>query len=145
MPGWLSQLSIWLLIFRSGHDLLVWGIEPVWNSLSSSLSLPCSLTLSLCQKQTNKQTKTPINKINISLVSPTISVQGVKGCSHARSLSFCLMCFFSYATPKPTELDGSTCKLLMICLLWVDLLMTCLRWARPRDLVMGPALTGTCQ
>ena len=68
-PGWLSWLSIPLLIFVSGHDLTVmrlspkWGsalsMEPTSNSLIPSLSAPpspclslfLSLTLSLSQNK----------------------------------------------------------------------------------------------
>ena len=49
-PGWLSQLSVGLLIFGSGHDLrvmrssptsgLVLGVEPAWGSLSHAFPLP---------------------------------------------------------------------------------------------------------
>ena len=50
-PGWLSHLSVPILDFSSGHDLTVCGfepqvglcagsVEPVWYSLSSSLSAP---------------------------------------------------------------------------------------------------------
>ena len=52
VPGWLSRLSFWLWILAQVmHDLMVHGIkpciglcadrvEPAWDSLSPSLSLP---------------------------------------------------------------------------------------------------------
>ena len=46
VPGWLSRLSVWLLISaqvtisRSLSSSLTDSIEPAWDSLSHSLSLP---------------------------------------------------------------------------------------------------------
>ena len=41
LPGWLSPLSVWILVFPSGHDLVVGGgglhtdsTGPAWDSLS---------------------------------------------------------------------------------------------------------------
>ena len=61
VPGWLSRLSVRLLIFGSGHDLTVHGIkpriglcadsaEPARDSLFPSLSAPPLLSLSLSLK-----------------------------------------------------------------------------------------------
>ena len=55
-PGWLSQLSVSLLGFSSGHDLMVHGIKPrievyaesseaAWDSLSPFLSARPLLSL----------------------------------------------------------------------------------------------------
>ena len=46
-PGWLSQLSVWLLPFRSDHDLTVHEFEPPLHSVLTARSLLGILSLSL--------------------------------------------------------------------------------------------------
>ena len=55
-PGWLSRLSVHLLIFGSGHDIMVHEIKPCIQLFAGSvgfshhplsLPLPSSLSLSL--------------------------------------------------------------------------------------------------
>lgn len=79
-PGWLSRLSVLLLIFdfSSGYDLRVlsphWGTEPVYtSSLSFSHPLACSLSLS---KQKNKQTKPKPNKTKLCKWENNVIMEG---------------------------------------------------------------------
>ena len=71
VPGWLSQLSIWLLVWGQVtiSQFISWSpasglradsAEPAWDSLSFSLSAPPLLVLSLplSQNQKKKKTKT---------------------------------------------------------------------------------------
>ena len=67
VPGWLSWLSIWLLVsFGSDHDLTVHGIEPHSGLCADSVEPTCdSLSLCVCPSTAHKLSLSlSLSKIN---------------------------------------------------------------------------------